>query len=199
MYTLKSVAEVYIENYGLIVMKCRRYYESKTHLCKCAGITIDDLVSEAYFAVEKAVEAYDESKGYKIQTYFSYQFMYRFNQLIGNNPLNESLSLESTTLQSEECMLINTIPDEESQTPFERVENSDYYDQLNSDIKTALSNLTEDESFVVNSYYLQNKSIKDIADSMKVTTQKTRTILNRGLSKLRRPQCCLRKYRQYVA
>ncbi len=95
--------QLYNQNKAYIYACAKRYYINRQErLIKC-GAEFEDLISEGYFALLAAVEAYCKKETeYRFITFLKYPLLNRFNALAGYrskadryNPLNNSLSLDA--------------------------------------------------------------------------------------------------------
>ena len=195
--------------YHFICMRANSFYNKNSSLCICAGVTIDDLSQEGYFAMLYAIKAYDENKGYKFITYMGYPLQTRFITIIGyrtsksqNEPLNCSASLDKPIGETEEDGTLNDIiEDETSENPFISVEDKEYRERLRKDINTVLNRLTEKERDVIIKHYFDNMTYKQIMDC--TNTNNLHSVLNisdKALKKMRHPVTGkeLTKYREDI-
>lgn len=71
-----NMERLYLQNKGIMLKIARRY---------AAFADIDDLMQEAYFALENAVNTYDNTCGAKFTTHLSYHLKGAFFRFIGQN------------------------------------------------------------------------------------------------------------------
>lgn len=71
-----NMERLYLQNKGVMLKIARRY---------AAFADIDDLMQEAYFALDNAVNTYDNTCGAKFTTYLSYHLKGAFFRFIGQN------------------------------------------------------------------------------------------------------------------
>ena len=152
-------------------------------------VDVWDLKQSCYMAFLKAVEGYKPDGKNKFTSYLSYPFKNSVNELIGvrtqkqkNEPLNNCTSLDVPLKDDEkEITLADTIADETAVNAPERAELEDDYRILHE----AVDNLKEPMNRVINAYYFEDKSLKDIGSEMSVSIERIRQIKAKGLRKLR--------------
>lgn len=71
-----NMERLYLQNKGVMLKIARKY---------AAFADIDDLMQEAYFALDNAVNTYDNTCGAKFTTYLSYHLKGAFFRFIGQN------------------------------------------------------------------------------------------------------------------
>jgi len=104
------------QNKRLIAWLAGKFYVKHMDRCAAAGVEIDDLIQEGFFALLDAIKYYKAESGYKFTTYIDYPLLSRMNQLIGyrgrSDQLNNAISLETNiNTESEDICLSNVIPD----------------------------------------------------------------------------------------
>ena len=196
-----AVDELWKATKPFIYKCCFRFYNSKTELCLSAGITVDDLIQEAYFALLKAVESYKPLKGYKLLTYMTYHLQTAFNELTGvrsskKETLNYSTSLNTPLGNSDgELELLETIADDS--TDIEDAEKRIYNTELHNDLDEAMSKLNPTNKEILESIYYKGYTVNDIAKSYNITEHKARYAKDESLRALRRDNR-LREYKDDI-
>lgn len=114
-------------------------YKYSERLKRC-GYDPDDLVQEAYNVLVKAVEAYKPDKGFKLVTYFKYQFKQVLQRITRNaDALNHSDTRsfdEPISDTDEDLKLSDTISDPESTDRYDEAEMCDYFKPLHQAIES---------------------------------------------------------------
>ena len=61
-----AIAELWTAVTPFIYKCCYRFYHARTELCLSSGVTADDLIQTAFFALLNAVNSFDIATGYKL-------------------------------------------------------------------------------------------------------------------------------------
>lgn len=162
-----------------------------------AGVTLDDLQQEGYFALLEAVDAYKPDAGYQFITYLRYPIMNRFFSAIGlrtakgrNDPLSAAISLDKPiTGEDGDITLADVITDENSLAAFENVLDDVRREQLHNVLEYCLSRLEPQQEKTIRSKYYSDKTLEQIADEMGCSLEWARQTINKGLRNLRHPTC----------
>lgn len=118
-----------------------------------------DMVQELYFALCKAVQAYDDTKPYKFNTYLDYHICKVIRSNIGTKAAAE-VSYNITVDEDEETELLDFIADSTKAKDFERLELTD----LQQEVRQAVARLPEDKAEVIDLHFLQGVSYQSIAN-----------------------------------
>lgn len=181
----------------LMYMKSDNVYGAlQSRFIQC-GVDIWDLKQSCYMAFLKAIEGYKPDSKNKFTSYLSYPFKNAVRELTGvrvhkNEPLNNCTSLEVPVSDDENITLADTLIDETAVNAPECVELEDDYRILHE----AVDSLKEPMNHVINAYYFENKSIKDIGKEMSVSIERIRRIKADGLRKLRGLESLKQLYRE---
>ena len=174
--------ELYDKLKGLLYFICKRYCS----YARKKGYEIDDLVSIAWIGVEKAIETFQEDKGVKFTFYIGYYVKKAIAAFLGfqnGDPL--LLSLDAPIPGNEDLTLGSTIKDQESEFVFEEIETSIAYKEA---VKTALDGLEDKFKDILVKHYLENKTLKGIAEEKCCSTENIRQLKSLGLRKIRANQ-----------
>lgn len=183
----------------IMYIKSDRVYSAlESRFARC-GVDVWDLKQSCYMAFLKAVEGYKPDGKSKFTSYLSYPFRNVVGELIGvrtqkqkNEPLNNCRSLDVPLKDDEnEITLADTIEDHNAINAVDSVELEDNYRILHE----AVDNLKEPMNRVINSYYFENKSMKDIGSEMSVSIERIRQIKSNGLKCLRGSMPLLQLYK----
>lgn len=181
----------------LMYMKSDKVYSAlESRFIKC-GAGVWDLKQSCYMAFLKAVEGYKPDNKNKFTSYLSYPFQNVVRELTGvriqkNEPLNNCTSLDVPLKDDEkEITIADTIADEAAVNAPEQAELEDDYRILHE----AVNNLKEPMNRVINAYYFEDKSLKDIGAEMGVSHSTISSIKAKGLRCLRNSKPLLQLYR----
>ena len=113
------IGELYQRNYGVLYKLAYRYYTLYSDRCISAGVTLDDMMNECYFAVYTAAKSYAKGKReYKFVSYLRYATLQYFQQMAGTRtgrqrkePLNSCKSLDVPIEGTEGLTLAGTVED----------------------------------------------------------------------------------------
>ena len=168
----------------LLYILADRYYRAYSDDLSRYGVTVWDLKQQAYGAFLKAIEGYDESKGYKFISYLKYPFKNAIRSLRTSDTLNRSESLNTMITEKdniEAYELGDTIPDEHSLDFAEKLENESMY----KTVRQAVANLPESEKEIITERYFNNRSFADIAREKGKTSESIRQREKIALQRLR--------------
>lgn len=136
------IGELYQQNKGLLYKHAYRFYVLHSERCICAGVTLDDMMNECYFAVYTAAKSYAKGKRkYKFTSYLYYSTLNYFLQMAGirterqrKEPLNSCKSLDAPIEGTDGLMLADTIEDiqaaEKADTLIDRLAYSDVFPEV---------------------------------------------------------------------
>ncbi len=140
----------------------------------------EDMEQELYFALCKAVQAYDDTKPYKFTSYLEYQVMNSICSALPRKPLKEYL-YNQTAGDDEDTELLEFIEDETAGLEMQDIELTD----IQTKVRQAVAELTKRERSVVSLYYFDSQSLAQIAEKLSVSPEMVRNIKNKGLRILR--------------
>ena len=152
------------------------------------------------YCVSESLRGVPES-GNKFTAYLSYPFRNTVQKLTGirtkqqkQEPLNscESLDMPLNNDEPEKLTLADTIADDNAVNAPERVELADDYRVLHE----AVERLKEPLNRVINAYYFENKSLKEISEELGVCYQTANTYRHNALRCLRHSPLLLQLYRE---
>ena len=143
----------------------------------------------------------EPESGNKFTAYLSYPFRTAVQELTGmrtqkqkQEPLNSCASLDMPLNKDEpeKLTLADTIADDNAVNAPERVELEDDYRVLHE----AVDRLKEPQNRVINAYYFENKSLKDIGAEMRISPERVRQYKAKGLRCLRCSPLLKQLYRE---
>ena len=163
---------------AFVYMKAERYFRAHSMTCVTHGVELWDIKQAGYIAFTEALEAYKPESEYKFLSFISFPFRNAVNALLGlrnrkqTDPLNNAVSLDAPVKDEDETALIDLQADAQS---------TDFLDELEaaavSDIvRERLELLEPRERFVITEYYLENKTMLQIADLLDISHQRVRQI-----------------------
>lgn len=173
----ERVPELYRQIERLLYRVANRFYNRFSQTCEAAGITCDDLSQAGFFAMLKAVEAFDPQSGYRFTTFLSHHLKNEFQSLAGMRtrvPLNYSKSIDEEVPGADDLSLSDMLPDETAERDFEQAEHRVYNQGLSVSLDRALSLLPEACETLVRERYYSGKTLSQIAEECGVTLQAIR-------------------------
>lgn len=173
----ERVPELYQQIERLLYRVANRFYNRFSQICEAAGITCDDLSQAGFFAMLKAVEAFDPQSGYRFTTFLSHHLKNEFQSLAGMRtrvPLNYSKSIDEEVPGADDLYLSDMLPDETAERDFEQAEHRVYNQGLSVSLDRALSLLPEACETLVRERYYSGKTLSQIAEECGVTLQAIR-------------------------
>lgn len=173
-------------------VKATDYYYLHTDLCARAGVTLDDLKQEAYFAFMAAVNYYDPDKGFLFLSFMTYPLLKAFNGACGLitqkgklEPLNNFKSL-STPVGEEDLTMEDMLEDETAGEDFQSIEELDYTKRLRSDLEECIDTLNPDQAYTIRERYFEGMNTRQIAERHGITEGLCRGRETEALRHLRR-------------
>lgn len=191
----EAVAALWEQTKKLAYQFANRFYNRSTASCASAGVTLEDVKQESFFAVLAAAQAFDETKGFKFTSFMNFHAKNHFNALIGirgntaKRPLNSAGSLDELIPGGEDITIADTIPDENAAQAFEDAEHEMYQQQLHSTMEQALGALDEQQEETIRSRYYQGMTFEAIAQQDGTNRERVRQLVAKGLRNLRKPSC----------
>ena len=173
-------------------VKARDYYHSHHSLCNSAGVDLDDLKQEAYFAFLDAIRYYDPEKEYKFISYMVYPMLNTFNSMCGvrtqhdrKEPLNNAKRFE-TPVGEEGMTLGDMIEDEAAGKGLQSVDDLDYTKRLRSDLEECIDMLNPDQAYTIRERYFGGLNFQQIAERHSIAESLCRSRETEALRRLRR-------------
>ena len=146
-------------------------------------LTPEDIEQEMYFALCKAVQAYDDTKPYSFNTYLNYSVMGVLRACIPCSQISE-ISYNQTVQgnDGDETELIEFIADQDAPIGYENIELTD----LQRKVRQAVAELPSCECQAVELFYFKGLSIQEIAEISGESIETIRARKNKGVNILRR-------------
>ncbi len=146
-------------------------YEAK----KIFGKVDDDLIQEGYLVFLEAKDKFDKTRGIPFNAYLAQQL--RFHYLEETRKRKPALSLQGRA--GEDGTLEDCLPAKEN-TEEEVIEI-----QMDEKIKSALSQLSDQQRTIILEYFFHNKKLPQIAKEMQISYETAKTHKKRAMKKLR--------------
>lgn len=171
---------------GLIAYKARGV---GPYLERC-GLTVDDLVQEGYFSLLRALEHYDPEKGRFIpflsSTLEQDQWGLVCRPAVQRRPLNSAVSLDAPMTGEDggdgaALMDVVSAPCGALDEMEERI----YREQLWAALERALDRIPEERAAAVREFYLEGRSLQEIADRHGVDRSRAARHKREGIAVLR--------------
>lgn len=147
--------------------------------CAAAGVTLDDLTQEAYFAFLYAVKAFDPSTGYRFTAYLKFPIKNVLARACGydrckKNPLDCSISLDlpaGNAVDGEEAAPLSAcIPDKDAEQEYSKIDTKVYAELLHDQLEAALRlYCMSAQREILHLRYYEGKSICECADELGIT------------------------------
>ena len=193
-YLALMIQAGHTEHYSELWANCRKLLfmilQRKTkHLNLPNYITPEDMEQEMYFALCKAVQAYDETKPYSFNSYLNYSVMCALRDFLPDLNIKES-SYNQTVPGNEdggESELIDFIADGSALVGHERIELTD----LQRITRQAVAELPRCEGEAVRLFFFNGMTLKQIAERCGVSVAIIRARKHKGIAILRRNRALL--------
>ena len=180
------------EHYGALWENCRKLLllllrQRASELRLPNYITPDDLEQEMYFALCRAVQAFDDTKPYSFTSYLRYSVMNVLRDLLPTSHITEYSYNQPLSNDNGESEQIDFIADESAQHGYARIELTD----LQRITRQAVAALPRCEGEAVRLFYLCGMTYKQIAEREHVGIDVIRARKDKGIAMLRRNRALL--------
>lgn len=184
-----ALADLWKQNTGLLFMLMSRFFP----LCARYGLTEDDLRQESYFALLRAVKAYDPAKGLLLASYMSFHIRNVAHEALGGRrkkppPFIASLDEPLPGAEDESLTLGNTIPDVSAEAAFEEIQDDWQREQLQACMEDCLLQLQPEQAETIRAHYFEGKTLKAIAEKKGCTPEYVRQLESKALRSFRHPR-----------
>ena len=156
-------------------------------------LTSEDMEQELYFALCNAVQAFDDTKPYKFNTYLEYHVMNAIRSLLPSKPLHET-SYNQTTGEDESTELIEFIVDDTAAEKLTAIELTDIQTQT----RQAVAELPYNERNAITLYYFKNLKYKQVCGIMGIDEATAKKRVQKGLQILRRNKAIQSLYGEFA-
>lgn len=154
-------------------------------------LTAEDMEQELYFALCNAVQAFNDTKPYKFNSYLEYHIMNTIRSVLPSKPLQETSYNHSTDDDTE---LIEFIVDDTAAENLKKVELTDIQTQT----RQAVAELPYNERKAITLYYFKNINCSKLAETFKTSPYKAKCIIDRGLHILRQNKAIRAIYDEFI-
>lgn len=173
--------ELYTELWQSVRWLMHKILRSKLLRLKLPNyLASEDMEQELYFALCNAVQAYDDTKPYKFNTYLEYQIMHTIRSALPSKPLHET-SYNQTTGEDEDTELIDFIVDDTAAEKLTAIELTDIQTQT----RQAVAELPYNERKAITLYYFKNLKYKQVGGIMGINEATAKKRVQKGLQILR--------------
>ena len=149
--------DLWEQTHWFIVKAAYSFYNHRKSYCDTAGITTDDLIQSGFFALIRAVEAYDPNTGYKLLTYIKYPLMTIWNRMLSPNDMftHSTARLEDNVSPNENdyCPMSDIIPDPAAYEDMEQVIDNEMHRELKQAVAAALDTLPDQLRWILHERY----------------------------------------------
>lgn len=179
------------QNRGLLYRLARRY----EGIGRRNGLDYDDLMQCAFLALSRAVEGFQEAKGYKLTAYLPHSMrlvLREYTNIDGREecPIMDSLNRPIDQEGGESAELGDLVPDPAAAQAFEDAEERAYIRQLHDDLEGCLDQIDPEPAQVIRGKYWDGVAL----------TPPQKKAEAKGMRQLRRPtvRCRLNQYREEI-
>ena len=154
----------------------------------------EDLLQSAYFALVKAVGAYDPGKGYLFISYLSRHIKNTVRDTFGNKnttaptPVIVYLYAPVNGVEDGSLTIGDMIEGEAATAAMERIQDDWERGQLRACLDDCIGELAPEEAAVIRAYYFSGKSLPLIANEAHMTPAEIRLLKDRAMRALRTPK-----------
>lgn len=203
----EAVGALWEQNKGLLVLMMRKLAANPGSAAqmRAAGVTLEDLEQESYFAIQAAVDLYDPQAGAKFATFLRYPVMTAFFNAIGmrtvkgrKDPLSSAISLDEplSTEDGEGSERGELIPDPAAAVDFKRVEEQIYTQQLRAALEDCLDRIPPNNAQIIRGRYFEGQTARAIGERLGVSAAYVGDLQKAGLRQLRHQAHRLQAYRE---
>lgn len=184
-------------------LQARKWFNKYPDMCRRAGVELQDLEQESYFAFLDAVRYYKREAGLKFLSYADFPIKNRFNDLLGlryeaqtHLPLNGAVNIEKP-IGEEDITLQDMLEDPAAAQEFSSLEALIDNKILRDDLEACISNLKPIEAAAIRCRYFDGLTLEETGERLGVSRNMARSREADGLRNLRRGQNGkrLKKYR----
>ena len=208
-----ALAQLWEINRPVIRTMFWRWYSRNQSVAESAGVTLEDLDQESYFAVKEAAEYHNPEKG-AFLTALQYFVQHRIQKAIlqgrgryvvtedgrrvrvSAEPLDSAQSLDEPVPWDDdgEVTRADVTPDPAAAQAFEDAEQNSYRQELRAVLDKALSLLPDRQRDVIARRFYEGLTLRQAAKLDGVTQERTRQMEDKALRALRQNQELRRFY-----
>lgn len=199
-----ALGQIWEINKGLLHRLFWQWYSKNKPVADAAGLTLEDFDQESFFAVQRAAQHYDPSKG-SFTSLLPYYVLsqirsavcgehYRIIETnegkrvqISANPLNECSSLDAQldTDDAGSSTRGEIIEDPAASQAFQTAEDEIYTEELHAALEEALCKLKDREAEVLRRRYYEGKPLRAVGEEIGVQSERVRQIEAGAFRKLK--------------
>ena len=205
----EALAALWEQNRGLLRIMFSRLAAACRERMDAAGVTIEDLEQEGYFAVAKAAKLYDPSAGTKFSTFLFYPVKNAFACAVGlrterqrQEPLCRCDSLDAPLDAEDDGSATrgDTVPDAAAEQAFNDADECLYTAQLHSALDDALALLDERQATVLRGRFYEGRTLESLAVQLGISRERVRQTESKAIRAMRFPriQRKLEAYRENI-
>ena len=205
----EALAALWEQNRGLLALLFRRLAAAYRERMDAAGVTLEDLEQEGYFAVAKAANLYDPSAGAKFSTFLYYPVKNVFACAVGlrterqrQEPLCRCDSLDVPLYAEDNGSATrgDTVPDDAAEQAFTDADECLYTAQLHSALDDALALLDERKATVLRGRFYEGRTLESLAVQLGISRERVRQTESKAIRAMRFPriQRKLEVYRENI-
>ena len=168
----------------LMHMLSDRYYRAYSEKLAAYGITADDLKSAVYPAFLRAINSFDEDKGYKFTSYLKHPLKNEFRKMLTKDSLNSAESLNALIESDKGDDSIERIDMLTDETALDFVEQVDR-DSLCETVRSAVKTLPPEQQDYIHRRFYDRLTLKEIAQSEGKSAEAVRQYEKKILKSLR--------------
>lgn len=199
-----ALGQLWEINKGLLHRLFWQWYSKNKAVADAAGLTLEDFDQESFFAVQRAAQHHDPSKG----SFTSLLPYYVLSQIrhavcgehyksietdngkrvqVSANPLNECSSLDAPldTDDASSSTRGDIIEDPAASQAFQIAEDEIYTEELHAALEEALGKLKDREADVVRRRYYEGKTLRAVGEEIGVQRERVRQIEAGAFRKLK--------------
>lgn len=174
----------------------------KAERAEAAGVTREDLLQEAFFALLQAVEAYDPASGFAFVSFLKWPVKNVVNNALGirtkkgrEDPLASASSIDAPIGGEDDEPLLSFLADTED--PIAEAEDRLFREELRKELERSLAELPEREAEVIRARYYEDQTIEQVGDRVGCSAERARQIEQEALDALRMKES-LQAYRDEI-
>ncbi|MBR6119371.1 MAG: sigma-70 family RNA polymerase sigma factor [Oscillospiraceae bacterium] len=176
--------------------------DSMHYRAASVGVTKEDLYQEGYFALLRAIKAYNPDKGFRFVSYLKYTVKNSVADAIHirtpgdrDNPTYRAISIYSPIADDSESQLLDFLQDPKDQ--FEEIEEAEQRKCIEKDVGDSIADLSPVQRRIILSRYYKLMTLSEIGKSEGISGQRVSQIENLALDQLRK-DARIQRHREYT-
>ena len=157
------------------------------------GVEVEDLVQCGYIALIMAVNNYDAATGWKFTTYLTKTLQTEFARAIGyrtskRDPLDDAIRLDAPLGEDDDDSTYYDIVEDPSVSFEGKTIDDIWIEDLRRELKKAIAAIPEEQGEMIQLRYGKGLSVDQISKSRGIDPKTIRSLEQKGLHSLRKPQ-----------